>query len=190
MTIQDRIDEVVALVENALGRCGDMTPEDREHVLNGVKDLGFQWQKSNAHGRASCVLFGLIDKGYSGEVLVRFVRECVQMKQMDEIQKKEVEGSYYTFRLLPMPEYAALIDLLMVQAIEGAAGVYDPRINVYGGQGGQDDREPAQVEVETVEQVPDVKAEPAKKAPAKKTTSRTATKKTTAKKTGRAADGK
>ena len=125
-TIQGKIDDVVFEVEGALKECP--IPEgDKERILNGVKELGFNWQEANAHGRAACVLLGLIDDKYPVELARRFVGECVQLKQFEELQTKETEGSYYTFKMIPMPLYAALIDLLMVQAIEGKAGVFQER---------------------------------------------------------------
>lgn len=123
MTIQDRIDEVVLAVEDALKECP--IPEgDKDRILNGVKDLGFQWQEANAHGRAECILLGLVAEKYTNPLKIQFINECLSLKQFDELQAKEKSGSAFLFGQIPMELYAALIDLLMVQAIEGKAGVY------------------------------------------------------------------
>ena len=176
MTIQGKIDEIVLAVENALKECP--IPEgDREYILNGVKELGFQWQEANAHGRAACILMGLIDGHYNPDLCRRFVKECVELKQFDELQAKENAGSVYNFRMIPMPYYAALIDLLMVQAIEDGAGEYQEKS---GSEDGEKKRPPVELvydpaiadeyraeqvakagkeaTVEVVEKVPDVDA--------------------------------
>ena len=174
MTIQGKIDEVVLAVEDALKECP--IPEgDREHILNGVKELGFQWQEANAHGRAACILMGLIDGHYNPDLCRRFVKECVELKQFDELQAKENAGSVYNFRMIPMPYYAALIDLLMVQAIDGGAGEYvekteteeekKPEVELVYDTAIADEYRAEQASkagkgatVETVEKVPDVDA--------------------------------
>ena len=127
MTIQDKIDEVVGAVAGALEK-SQIQEDEKAQILDGVKALGFQWQEANAHGRAACILLGLLDGHYSPDLMVKFVRECVELKQFDELSAKEIAGSYFTFKKIPMPEYAALIDLLMVQAIEGEAGEYQEKV--------------------------------------------------------------
>ena len=127
MTIQDKIDEVVGAVAGALEK-SQIREDEKAQILDGVKALGFQWQEANAHGRAACILLGLLDGHYSPDLMVKFVRECVELKQFDELSAKEIAGSYFTFKKIPMPEYAALIDLLMVQAIEGEAGEYQEKV--------------------------------------------------------------
>ena len=125
MTIQERIDEVVTAVQDALIGSA-VSDQNKDTVLNGVKELGFQWQEANAYGRAMTILMGLIEEGYSPELKTRFLHECMSMGLYDELQRKEVSGSYQTFRTISMPDFAALIDMLMVQAIDNGAGVYVP----------------------------------------------------------------
>jgi hypothetical protein len=148
--IQDRIDKVVTLVEDALGRCGSMTPEDRDHVLDGVKELGFRWQEAIAHARAATVALGLTAGYYPGHLKEQFVRECLALKQFDELRKKESTGSAYLFKQVPMTVYAELVDLLMVQQIEGHAGEY-----AENEQEEPDDADRNRVTVEIVDRVPD-----------------------------------
>ena len=125
MTIQERIDEVVTAVQDALIGSA-VSDQNKDTVLNGVKELGFQWQEANAYGRAMTILMGLIEEGYNPELKTRFLHECMSMGLYDELQRKEVSGSYLTFRTISMPDFAALIDMLMVQAIDNGAGVYVP----------------------------------------------------------------
>ena len=196
MTIQEKIDEVVLAVQDALKEC-PIPEHDKDWILDGVKELGFQWQEANAHGRAACILLGLIDGNYPAHLKTQFIEECLQLKQLDELAQKEMTGSYYTFKTIPMPLYAGLIDLLMVQAIEGDAGVYNPRDQGegHGDQAGAD--EEPKVVVEVVDRIPETGKTGRKNGPGVKTAEkiRKATnapvKKTTArKKASGAADGK
>ena len=188
MTIQEKIDEVVRETEGALKECA--IPEgDKERILNGVKELGFRWQEANAHGRAACVMMGLIDGRYSEELSGRFIHECVQFQQFDELETKETAGSYYLFRMVPMPVYAALIDMLMVQAIEGKAGAYQEKKSGNGtekksGTGTKTATKAVGTGTKTAAKA----AGTGTKAATKKTG--TAAKKATVRKSGGAADGK
>lgn len=182
MMIQDKIDEVVMAVAKALNEC-PIPDGDREYILNGVKEIGFKWQEANAHGRAACILMGLIGDHYNPDLCRRFVKECVELKQFDELQTKESSGSAFCLKMIPMPYYAALIDLLMVQAIEDDAGEYQEKSE------GKEPEESPQKKTDAKRATVEVadKLPKAAKAPAKKTT---ASGKATRKKASGAADGK
>ena len=119
MMIQDKIDEVVFQVQDVLKDAA--IPEgDKKIILDGVKNLGFQWLTANAHGRAMSILLGLMKRKYPEHLVPQFIRECVELEQYDELKQREDEGAAYVTGRIGMPLYSALIDLLMVQSINGA----------------------------------------------------------------------
>ena len=122
MTIQDRIDEVVLAVRDALNGC-QIPEKDKDRIENGVMDLGFQWQRANAFGRALCILLGLMRENYTQQLKVQFINECLDFKQFDELQKKENTGGAYALGQIQIPLFIQLVDLLAAQAIKGEAGL-------------------------------------------------------------------
>ena len=135
MTIQEKIDEIVRSVETAIGAGGDeskggvpalslVSDEERSEIMDGVRELGHQWQETNAHARAMLVALGLIARKYPTEYAVRFVRECTELNQFGELKKMEDEGSTFLLRMIPLPIYAALVSLIMTQQVSGLGGEY------------------------------------------------------------------
>ena len=123
MTIQDRIDEVVFQVQGVLLDAA-IPDGDKERILSGVKELGFQWQSALAHGRALLILLGLINQYYPGHLKAQFIQECLELNQLDELERKESAGSSMAYRTIPKEMWMDLIDLLTVQQINGEAGLY------------------------------------------------------------------
>ena len=101
-------------VKKTLDTAADMpTNGDLESTLSGVMLLGNEWLETNAHARAAAIVLGMIAETYSPEMASRFIRECVDLKQYGELKRKETVGSAYLFKLITMPEYAALVQLLL-----------------------------------------------------------------------------
>lgn len=101
-------------VKKTLDTAADMpTAGDLEITLSGVKELGYEWLETNAHARAAAIVLGMVAETYSPTMASRFIRECVELKQYGELKRKEASGSAYLFKLLTMPEYAALIQMLL-----------------------------------------------------------------------------
>ena len=108
-------------VKMTLDTASDMpTNGDLESTLSGVIQLGNEWLEMNAHARAAAIVLGMVAETYSPMMASRFIRECVDLKQYGELKRKETIGSAYLFKLLTMPEYAALIQMLLEDS--GALG--------------------------------------------------------------------
>ena len=176
MTIQDRIDEVVFQVQGVL-RDAAIPDGDKERILSGVKELGFQWQSAWAHERALLILLGLIGQNYPGHLKQQFIQECLELNQLNELERKESAGSSMAYRTIPKEMWMDLIDLLMVQQINGEAGIYAEKESDFGSA--------AQIMtsgyVQVVDRVPDVQPVAETKSAASVSTRK--------KKTSRAADG-
>lgn len=101
-------------VKKTLDTAADMpTNGDLESTLSGVIQLGNEWLEMNAHARAAVIVLGMVAETYSPMMASRFIRECVDLKQYGELKRKETVGSAYLFNILTMPEYAALIQMLL-----------------------------------------------------------------------------
>lgn len=123
VTIQDRIVEVILAAEDAIKKSG--IPEAKqEWILNGIKEMGWQWQIQFAHRRAAGVLAGMARESYPAYLRGQFIRECVNLKQYEELRQKEERGAAFLQSQLTDAEYEMLVDMLMKQAIDGAAGIY------------------------------------------------------------------
>lgn len=104
-------------VKNTLEAAAEM-PADGElaRAAQGVRQLGHEWMETNAHARAAAVVLGLVEEDYDPKLATMFIRECVQFRQYGELKRKENSGTALLFRMLTMPEYAALVQLLLEES--------------------------------------------------------------------------
>lgn len=106
MTIQQRIKEVVETVKKG---CRYIPEEEREDVLDAVKDLGHQWQSANTTGRVMSIATGLIAKGMTID----------DVAEGTDLESFESTGSEAIFKALPLPIYSALHTEILTEAMGG-----------------------------------------------------------------------
>lgn len=167
----------------------EVTQEETIRALDdaerAVEDAHAAIVAQSANVRALNVIIGLIAEKYPADYAARFVRECVELKQDTELEKKINSGMAYIEKVYGPKLYERLVRLFEQQQTES----WEVSLDLPWETEETGEAAPAE---EPVKKAAATKA-PAKKtgagkAPAKK--AGTAAKTTTRKKTGRAADGK
>lgn len=81
-----------------------MTTQDRiNDAVENIRDLGYQWQRANAHGKAAAVIVGMMR---TGEVLSLPLDEA-QLIHLEAVGADAIIGH------VTMPVYAALVEHFM-----------------------------------------------------------------------------
>ena len=87
--------------------------EERKMDEKRAEDLARQ-EIRNARGnvRALSVILGLIAERYDLHRGGQFIRECVELKQIDELREKEMRALSYLATMMDGELYAGLVELL------------------------------------------------------------------------------
>lgn len=120
MTIQEKIDENVKYVSRLL-EISSLSKDNQKAILSAVKELGIQWQAANANARAAVIILGLTENPAMKQYAEKYILECLALRQVDELKKKEDAGNNFISGIISPNAYLQLVDLLMVQAIEDTA---------------------------------------------------------------------
>ena len=115
ISVQEHIDETVALVRKALRP--DLPAEERDHILSAVQNLGYQWQQANAHGRAESIAVGVSRQPED---------TVIDLSDESVLEKMESVGCEEIIRVFGLPGYSALV----MHLVDRATGGYDPKPNI------------------------------------------------------------
>ena len=92
MTIRDKVDEVVDMAMQIVNRYG-CAQADADALVDGIREIGWQWQECNAHGHALTISAAML----AGEEL-----------DMDNLPEMERKGTEAVFEAVTMPVYTAI----------------------------------------------------------------------------------
>ena len=115
MTVQERIDEVLRMVREALDP--KMNDEKKLEVLRAVEDLGYQWQNMNAHCRVLCICAGMMGRPEDEEF---------DPENEEQLQALESEGSAALMKEMGLPLYSSLVTEFTMKACGGAEKLSSP----------------------------------------------------------------
>lgn len=101
MTVQDEIDEVLALVENGLKE--ELPQGIKDMIINRVENLGFEWKHANAHVKALCICAGMT--GHADD-------EEYDLEDKDQMRKLEEEGSGILMSQVGLATYCMMVEEL------------------------------------------------------------------------------
>lgn len=106
MTIQERIDQVAGMVKEGLNE--GLTQEAKDAIMDAVKDLGFQWQHSNASAKATLAIVGMTQHEDD---------EMFDINNMEQLHQLEAEGSIMILREVGLRLYSDMTLLFLHEAL-------------------------------------------------------------------------
>jgi len=90
-----------------------VTAESQEEpvTVKSTEDLVNELRAARANVRALCVLLGMAAEKYPATLTPQFIRECVDLKQMDELKAKEDRGVAHIAGAVGPELFARLVEL-------------------------------------------------------------------------------
>ena len=116
MTIQERINQAVERIDVALHKSRTLPIREIRETMAWVFDAAITMIADKAHHDAQMILHGLIRDGYTPELADAWIRECVELRQFDELDRKKQEGEKVLAQLVSAEKYEDLLQLLAERA--------------------------------------------------------------------------
>ena len=117
MTNQERINKAAEIIDAALQESRTLNREEKHLAMQWVWEAAFAIIAGAAHNEAQLILHAVL-KDYGPRLTGKFLQECVELKQFDEMEKKKLKGAEYLARNVDSELYTDLVQLLSERIME------------------------------------------------------------------------